>query len=157
MGVSHSGAEAAAKMQRLGMSLVNVQLDQVNEASRIVKASVMARAPSRLRGVGKRGARLGVRYRSGMYGGEAKSIVFVTGPWQLIEWDTKAHRIPRARKSRRARKRYAVIPGVGVRAYAEHPGTRGKHPWRTGVTAAIPAVQRVFESRVGFLVRQAFA
>jgi hypothetical protein len=61
----------------------------------------------------------------------------------LIESDTKAHDIPKARK--RGRRRVVVIPGVGVRASAHHPGTHGRHPWRAGVQksqAKIPAVLR---------------
>lgn len=104
-----------------------------------VKKSVLAEMAhagvtgGKLRGVGKRGARIGVRYD--LVGKNA--LVRATGPFHLLERPTKAHRTPKVRGSR-ARKRVVNIPGIGVRAYANVAGTRGKYPWAKGVEAALP-------------------
>jgi hypothetical protein len=64
----------------------------------------------------------------------------------LIESDTRPHRIPKQR--RRGKSRVIAIPGVGVRAYAQHPGTKGKHPWRKGTAKALPKVPAVIAGEV---------
>lgn len=123
-----------------------------------VKRSVLAQMQfagvqgGKLRGVGKRGAKVGVRYDL-----KANSAyVRATGPLHLLERNTKAHRIPRQRKTTRAKKRLLVIPGVGVRAFADHPGTRGKHPWAKGVAAARPVQERAHREALGDALRKAY-
>lgn len=99
-------------------------------------------APRGRLNVGKRGAKVGVRYdlRS-----DTEAIVRMTGPAQLIERDTKAHRIPRGTvgqgRRQRANTKRIVIPNVGVRMWAQHPGTKGKHPWEKGLQASLPDVR----------------
>ena len=106
---------------------------------------------SRLSGVGKRGAKVGARFD---IKGRDRVELKATGPLHLIERPTRAHRIPRQRK--RGRRRYAVIPGVGVRAYANHPGTRAKRTW----TRAVPKAQDAATDEIGKeysrWIRQAF-
>lgn len=155
MGSSRSGRELGRKLDRVAEDLEDLPLAAVKDGSQIVKASVLRYAPARLSGVGRRGARLNARYNVGNYGGEAKSRVFAVGPWQLVENDTRAHQVPKQRGGR-ARRRYAVIPGVGVRAYAKHPGTRGKRPWARGVEAALPKVRNLLSTRGGALLRRIF-
>lgn len=92
---------------------------------------------SRLSGVGKRGARVGVRFDER---GD-RTVMRAVGPMQLLANPTKARRIPRKRGPR-ARRRVVVIPGVGVRAYANHPGTPGKDTWRRGARQAQPKINR---------------
>lgn len=133
----------AVKTNRMVGELGRLENTTVKIAALAVKSSVLQQLQAagvndgRLSGVGKRGAKVGVSYTVTGH----TAIVKATGPFPLIESDTKAHRIPRER-GRRARKRYAVIPGVGVRAYADHPGTKGKHPWKKGVVAAQPVAER---------------
>jgi len=109
-----------------------------------VKTSVLAQLTAagvkdlKLRGVGKKGARIGVRYD---YTGPSSALVRATGPFHLIESDTVGHRIPKVRGSR-ARRRVVVIPGVGVRAFANVKGTKGKHPWAKGVAVALPIQEK---------------
>lgn len=132
-----------AKTAKMGTELQSLERRMVLVAAQTVKTSVQAQMQAagvdngRLRGVGKRGAKIGVRYD---LAGD-KALVRATGPFQLLERDTKAHRIPKVRGAR-ARKRVVVIPGVGVRAFAESPGTKGKHPWAKGVAAALPIQQK---------------
>lgn len=131
------------KTARMGDGLRRLEHQTVLIAAVSLKKSVEAQLliagvdNGKLRGVGKKGAKVGVRYD--LAGKTA--LVRATGPFQLIENATKAHRIPRTRGTR-ARKRYVVIPGVGVRAWANHPGTKGKHPWAKGVAAAIPIAEK---------------
>lgn len=144
------------KMDRTAVELARADRVAVERAAFTMKqytlASLRRAAPSgRLRGVGKKGARLGVRYD---VKGQRNPVALVraTGPWQFIENDTKAHQIPKAR-GRRARKRYAVTP-YGVFARVNHPGTKGKHPWRLGVAAGTPRAEREVRSSVtGALAR----
>lgn len=156
MGTSRSPDELAAKLGRLAGEYQDLPLTLVKESSFLTKTSIKGIAPARLRGVGKKGAKLDVRYNVGSYGDDAKSLVFATGPWQLIERSTRAHRIPRVRASARAKRRVVVIPSVGVRASANHPGAKGQHPWRKGVEAAQPAVRRLFETRSVLPLRRVF-
>lgn len=134
-----------AKTNKMVGELQRLETNTVKIAALAVKTSVLGQLQvagvkdGKLRGVGvgKNGAKIGVSFS--VTGRTA--LVKATGPFPLIESDTKAHRIPRE-QGKRGRKRYAVIPGVGVRAFADHPGTKGKHPWRKGVIAAQPAAER---------------
>jgi hypothetical protein len=138
--------EFANKMHRFANELQTAPRTIVGAGALQVKKSVQLQLAAagagsgRLRGAGRKGARIGVRYE--LYPTLAK--VFMFGPAHLLESDTKAHRIPRATQGRRGRRntKLIVIPGVGVRAWARHPGTRGKHPWRKGVNAALPDIGR---------------
>jgi hypothetical protein len=117
-------------------------------SAQIVKYSVQSQlavaAPRGRLNVGKRGARIGVRYD---LVSDTAAVVRMTGPAHLIERDTQAHRIPREARGRGRRQtrnvKHLYIPGVGVRMSAQHPGTKGKHPWAKGVTAAVPVVGKV--------------
>lgn len=148
------------KTNKMVGELGRLENSTVKLAAQTVKTSVLTQLQiagvqdQRLRGVGKRGAKIGVTYPP-VTGNS--TLVRATGPFQFIESDTKAHRIPRERAARgRARKRYAVIPGVGVRAYADHPGTKGKHPWQKGVEAARPAAAKIHHLALGQALTKAF-
>jgi hypothetical protein len=153
LGTSRSWGELAGKMQRAAVGVADVPREATGRASLVAKRALEAAAPKRLRGVGKKGAKLGVRYNVGNYPSGAQSLIYATGPWQLIEADTRPHRIPRQRGRRR---RYVVIPGVGVRASAQHPGTKGKHPWEKTTTALRPVLPRIYEAEVVSAFRKVF-
>lgn len=127
-------------------------------SARVIKLSVLAELQiagvqgGKLRGVGKRGAKIGVHYLVK----DRTAFVKATGPFQFIEGDTQAHRMPRARKTARAKKRVVVIPGVGVRAYANHPGTKGKHPWAKGVVASAPIQHKAHQLALADTIRRAY-
>jgi hypothetical protein len=154
MGVSRSPDQAARKLRTLTVAISDLPRAQVEDAALILKRNILALAPARLSGVGRKGARVGVRYNVGSYPDGAKALVFATGPFHLIERDTKAHRIPRER--RRGRRRYAVVPGVGPRARVQHPGTKGKHPFARGVQMSEAAVQRAVRSSTDVVLRRIF-
>jgi hypothetical protein len=146
--------EKTAKMEG---ELRNFERNMVLVTAQAVKTSVQTQMGGagvqngKLRGVGKKGAKIGVRYD--LVGETA--LVRATGPFHLIERDTKAHREPKVRGSR-ARKRLLVIPGVGVRASANHPGTKGKHPWAKGVLVAVPIAERAGGIALGKSIVKAY-
>lgn len=108
----------------------------------------------RLSGVGKRGAKVGARFALVGDTSNPTAYITATGPMQLLERDTKAHRIPRSR-GRRARKRYAVIGG---RPYsrAAHPGARGKGTFGKGVAEGAKGSGEIFHAEVARAVRGAW-
>lgn len=128
-------AEFAVKMRLAETAARGTPRVATEAAAQLTKKLVQANSPDRLRGVGKNGRKLGVRYTIVHGDDTSQALVFVTGPFQLIERNTSAHQIPRVRGPR-ARVRYAVIPGVGPRRSAQHPGTHGKHPFERSVAAA---------------------
>lgn len=157
MGVSHSPDQLAAKLKLLGREFGQLDKTTVRAAAQLAKEIEQAGAPRKLRGVGKHGALLGVRYTLSLSGDEPKALVFATGPWQLIEDDTKAHQIPRQRRSRTFEGVFghAVVPGGaeggvhgkrGVRTRVHHPGTHGKHPWAKALPKAEVAISRLFQT-----------
>lgn len=167
MGVSHSFGELGGKLTRLAGEYAELPNTLAPEAAQIAKRSVLAVSPSRLRGVGKKGANLSVAYNVSHSGGSAQALVFAKGPWQLIEGDTKAHQIPRQRSSASFEGVFghAVIPGGaeggvhgkgGVRTRVMHPGTHGKHPFRKGIEAARPLITRMFDTQGAFVLNRIF-
>ena len=147
-------ATFVAKTQKMESELRHFERNMVLVAAQAVKTSVQAQMAAagvnngRLRGVGKRGAKVGVSYA--ITGKTA--LVRATGPFHLIERNTKPHRIGQQKSEsglplvdasgQDVRRRLVVIPGVGVRAWANHPGTKGKHPWDKGVIAAVPVAEK---------------
>ena len=157
MGVSTSPAQLAAKIEALAVALNRGDDLLVVDAAKVAKGIIKAGAPGRLRGVGKHGATLNVRYTVSTSGDSPAALVFATGPWQLIERDTRPHQIPRQRSYATFEGVYghAVVPGGseapphgkrGVRTRVGHPGTKGKAPWRKGVERAITPITRVFRN-----------
>lgn len=151
-------AQFLAKTAKMGTELGTLEHRMAEIAALAVKKSVQTQLQAagvdngRLRGVGKKGAKIGVRYD---FGGRTTALVRATGPFHLIERTNKAHLIPKQRGAR-ARKRIVVIPGVGVRAYANHPGSKGKHPWAKGVVAAIPVQQKAQGLALAAALRKAY-
>lgn len=146
------------KTAKMGSELHALEHRSVEVAALAVKTSVLAQLQAagvengKLRGVGKSGQKIGVRYD---FGGRQTALVRATGPFHLLERDNKDHRTPKVRGGR-ARKRVVVIPGVGVRAYANVKGSKGKHPWAKGVHAALPVQARAQGLALGVALRKAY-
>lgn len=163
-------AQFAAKMSRLAAELPRDTEATTREAATFVKTTALAE----LRRVAPRqrlnAGRLNVRYdvRTGT---NPVALVKAVGPWQLIENDTRPHRIVSrysgGTRSRRAQtgvfgpirpgsirggRRAVVLTPYGYRRYARHPGTRGKHPWQKAMNRATPRIpdtyQRVLRRRL---------
>lgn len=126
-----------------------VQLSAALAAKKIHQARIGADSggDSRMSGVGKSGGKVGVRYKQ-----QGDTVVIeATGPLHLLERPTKPHKIrPRGKK-----RRGVVIPGVGVRASANHPGTRGKATWAKGRAAAEPKIRKEMRQGIFHIVSKA--
>lgn len=148
----------ALKTAKMGVELSTLEIRTVQIASLAVKNSVLAQMQvagvdgGKLRGVGKKGAKIGVRYDIA----GKRSLVRATGPFHLLERPTKAHRTPKEAKSGRAKRKVVNIPGVGVRAWANVAGTKGKYPWAKGVAAAMPIQNKAQGLALHQAVRKAY-
>lgn len=160
MGQSEHPYELAAKLLSFSGAVGAVPRSATRqvcmEAKKIMAASLAAAgAPSqRLRNVGKRGARLGVWWDVKDFGANTIGVIRATGPWQIIEWDTAPHQIPRQR--RRGRTRYVRFPDGGVRRSVQHPGTRGKRPWAKGALVVARTAPRLYQAGVAAAMSSAF-
>ena len=117
MGTSSSPAEFAAKLSKLGSELGDVRKPLTVTAlagKQIFAASAAGAGVSRL-----------ARARYDMRRGNTAIIRYAGAKAHLVNNPTKAHRIePRSRRGRRGRR--VITIGGDVRAFANHPGTRGK-------------------------------
>ncbi len=171
-----SGLEKFEKnMNALAAAMERTPRDVVAASARAYTTGIRSSINSvtnggRLRGVGKKGARVGVKYTL-FEGASPTAIVQATGPLQLIERDTKPHLIPRVTGSRRLRtasgrlskKRESTgrnVNGTTVLFFNNryvtgpigHPGTRGKHPFEKGVNrvevTAVAAAVTAFTNEI---------
>lgn len=131
-----------------------------------VRAETRTAAPGGvLSGVGRAGKKVGVQALPAPSG---DWLVKATGPFQLLERDTKAHVIPKhldaLNPSRRARQLRAGfkarkplnIPGIGFRRSVHHPGTTGKHPFEHGYDKYRPGVANVYQRQVAAAMQRTF-
>lgn len=176
MGTSRTALELGHKLNAAGDALVRANVTVVTRAALKVKLAAEAErtkvtgGDGRLSNVGRRGSRLGVASTVTPSGPSA--IVRATGPWQIVENDTRAHRITskyagstRARRSLtgvsgpqlpgsvRGGRRAVVLTPFGYRRYVRHPGTHGKHPWRKAMTVST----RNLSNEVATPIRDALA
>ena len=156
--IVHAGPDFTHRLKALSTSIEKGRRDTLvaaGVAGKRAHAAVIQRdsgGDSRLSGVGKRGAKVGVRFD---IRGERLTMK-ATGPLHFVANPMSPHRIPRVRKTNRAKRRVVVIPGVGVRAHARHPGTKGKNTWRRGVTSARPKVTKVMRSETANIIKRGF-
>lgn len=148
----------AARAGNLGPDLQANLRRGINAAALHTKRSIEAEmgaagiSGGRLRGVGTKGARIGVRYD--VKGTDNPvALVRATGPFHLIERSTRPHRITPKSRRRGQRKRAVAIPGVGPRASAQHPGTKAKAVFSKGVERAQPGVRRIVGESVMKAIR----
>lgn len=148
----------AASMGRMPQLLNEAQATGVRKAALHTTQKVRAEIRSatggsmRLSGVGKRGAKVGARFD--VKGStNPTALIRANGPIQLIERDTSAHTIlPRSGRRGKGRRRLrgakALKIGGRFAASAQHPGTRGKHPFAEGVDAAKGDTGPIFQAEV---------
>lgn len=102
----------------------------------------------RLSGVGRNGARVGARFDAVARGVEFKA----TGPLHFLANPMSPHKIT---PKKRSRAKVLAIPGIGPRASAMHPGTRGKDTWNKATPDARKAVADAFHDRQVNIIRRA--
>lgn len=152
-------SQFVAKLATLEARMNANVASSVGEAALVIKKGVQSRlvdaigADRRMSGVGKRGARVNVRYDvKGTVNPTA--LLRMTGPAHLIERNTSPHTITaRARTTtmsgRRRRGASALSLGNGrFAASVKHPGTKGKQPFERGVNAAAPSAQKILANAV---------
>lgn len=99
-----------------------------------------------------RGAKIGASYKLTPVS-PWSATVRATGPVPLIASRIKPHAIPKAGRRRR---KMLAIPGIGVRASVQHPGTKGKDTWDRGRKRAAPKVTKIIGRRTDEAVKRAF-
>ena len=133
MGTSTSAAQMAGKIDRLARDLGDTRRPLTATAmagKRIFAGTATAAGAARL-----------ARARYDIFGNRAV-IRYAGAKAHLVNNPTKPHRIePRAR--RRSRRRALTIGG-DVRAWANHPGTRGKRFFQAARTIATKELPRVY-------------
>lgn len=167
----------ARQMSTLANRMERNVAGSVGKAALVLKTSVQANLRTavgsdlRMSGVGRRGAKVGVRYDvKGQRNPTA--LLRATGPVPLVERNTSPHTIlPRGvgrvqgRRTKLARQAarqnlydalFAGTVGAGVRPLAlgngrfayrvSHPGTRGKQPFEKGIERATPAAQKILRN-----------
>jgi hypothetical protein len=177
-GAKITGPSIPDIMGRLGGAIKKGQTETLYKASAKAKTIQQQHMRSaiggdmRMSNVGKRGARISIRYKVGKKGELPWASISVRGPAQMIERDTRAHMIyPRGTKGARNRNRVKagpiavkhkrgnmIMPPVSdFRKSAFHPGTKGKHPFARGQKAAQPAVLRNLRTNTFRIIKAAAA
>lgn len=149
MGVSSSPQELAGKLNRLAKDIGDVKVP-LNATALHVKNLMQASAA----GAGALGARPGkrrkiaVRYSLKGAGTHMVAVIGYEGPAHLINNPTGRHRIeprrPRGRATGRRRGAMALTINGSVRAWANHPGTSGKHFFEKAKAVAERTAPRVY-------------
>ncbi len=157
MGASSSTAQLVAKLATAGQNVEVAARAGLNAGGMIVKTTAVAHLAAagagsgRLRGVGKSGGRIGVRYRIVATKDGAAVDIGMTGAAHLLERDTKPHGIePRKNKTLK------FANGDFRPFVAHHPGTRGKHPWEKSLLVSLPMVPKVMQQTVTASLVRAF-
>ncbi|MEO6570323.1 MAG: hypothetical protein ABIO83_02135 [Ilumatobacteraceae bacterium] len=155
--LSRAGPDFVQRLSKLSTAVEKGKRDTLQQAAleaKRVQVDEIRRdtGDGRLSGVGKRGAKVGARFD---FRGDGQVVVKATGPLHFVANPMSPHRIPKLRTS--GRRRFIVIPGVGVRANAMHPGTRGKNTWVDGRRQAEPKITKVMQSETANIVKRGFS
>lgn len=158
------------KLDRIAVELRGAQRSAVERAALVMATAVRRQiqsatgGDSRMSGVGKKGAKVGVGYDvKGT--NNPTALLRARGPLHLIERDTKPHLIFRkndrvkgkgAGRANRQTMYEELFGGQGAyrggnlklldggfRKVVKHPGTKGKHPFEHGVTKSRPAAEQI--------------
>lgn len=155
MATSTSAAQFASRIAKMGQAVKDAPKVAVKAAALSMKGDIeKARnaavgGDGRMSRVGKKGAKLGVNFK--IHGDGMEARMKATGPWPLIESNIPAHRIGPKKKGGR---RGIAFRGV-VRASAQHPGTKGKKPWKKGVDSGTPKAVKILREQTINAVRKA--
>lgn len=153
MGTSTSIDQFAAKITKAGTNLKEAEQVSIVESAQAGKAIMLANMGfTRMRGVGRKGARVGVRYT--VKGGSSPSVLLgYFGPVHLANNPTSPHRIEP--KSGRSGKKAIVVGGQPV-ANADHPGTAGKKFFERSKPQVQQTAGKILERSVQTALRRSF-
>ena len=163
-------AEFAAQSARFPAELEKARRKATKDVAvglaNAIRAETRTAAPGGvLIGVSRKGAKVGVQALPAPSG---DWLVKATGPFQLLERDTKGHTIPKtlaaAGSDKRKRQQRAgfrgrkvlLIPGIGYRRSVHHPGTKGKHPFEHGFDRYSPGVANVYQRQLLAAMQRTF-
>lgn len=150
MGVSNSPRELAGKINGFAKDVGNVKVPLNATALHVKKLMQASAAGAGALGKKPKGKRrlINVRYDLKGSGAHMAAVVGYTGPAHLLNNPTRPHRIeprrPRGSATRRRRGASALVINGNVRAWANHPGTRGKRFFESAKAAAHQTAPRVF-------------
>ena len=164
MPTTRTTTDFAARIMQIGMAAQKSQKDAVFRASMLVKQEIEKELT---RAIGGDHVMSNLRNKSGFkrfsVGFNIKgttnptSLIRARGPWGLVENGAKPHSIPKrgqlARRSRLGRGGFSdrkAMPINGNFRYVvrNHPGTRGKQPFRKGLDRATPRAIKVLHTTV---------
>lgn len=150
---SSVGRDLGRKFDRMGSEVHRAVPSAVRAGALALTTAVRAEiqratGDGRLSGVGRNGARVGARFDQR---GPNQAVVKATGPLHLIERDTKPRTIQP--KKRRGAKALRLADGSFV-ASAQHPGTKGKHPFAKGIQKGRPAAERAVRNPVSLALKK---
>jgi len=173
--VGLQGPNLGAGLAKLAHAIEGGTADAVEDAAKQAKAIHAARISSDsggdnvLSGVGKSkgrkgGAKVGVHYRITKRKASASGFIKATGPLHFLDRPTKARTIRSAHAFTRGGRRRNIIgptkagvlfiPGIGYRAWANHPGTRGKGTWTKAAKEAQPVIKKALGGRMVSVVKK---
>lgn len=171
-------SQLSAQLDRVGKAIEDSKTPALKAATTVMTVSIVKYRDNAVGSDGRmshvKNGKLGVKTTVLESSGTVEAI----GPWQLIEFDTRAHqetgKLPKigGRGATRARKQRdlniafgatGAFSGVrplrtpfGPRYRVQHPGTKGKHPFRKGVEAGEPAAIKRFNTTAVDAVRKVF-
>lgn len=162
MGFSSSPAVLAGKLDRYAAGMDAAANTATGKAALAVKTAALAELSAvgvhgaRLRNVGRKGRKLGVRYT--IKGGPTPTaIVSATGPWPLVEENVPAHLIPRGTRRRDRKKRpHLFFNEHWWTGPVRHPGTTGKHPWGKAWRKSRRYVRPIYDEQMVTYLRKSF-
>lgn len=159
-------AAMTRRLEKVAGEITRMPKDTVEATAKVAVDRIKAQGPQ-FRAM--KGRRLGARYRMVLLGGEPQAIVtpVPAGLWAISEAGAKPHIITgkKGKGSRRNRQRRIAdgdtsgltpigIPGIGVRAYAHHPGRKGKPHWSSIIDRARPELTRLAQNRFSDAVKR---
>lgn len=167
-GLGAAGSLLDRQLDQLADTAKRMQTRGEQAAARAMQAAVAANLggnPIVMRGVGKFGARVGVRVStlggqmSGpgfIAAGGSTVVVRMTGPAHLLERDTNRHPVGTGALGDAHGHRMRMPDGRWVTGPFTAGGSEGKYPFRRGVEEARPVLARVLQAEVNAAARSIF-
>jgi hypothetical protein len=159
MGTSRSAAQLGKKIDRVAKELRDQKgaLNKTGLAGKriflVAGAGVVGRKPA--------GKRKIINARYDLTRDGRGVVIGYTGPAHLVMNPTRPHRIeprrPRGGSRRRRRGQQALTIGGNVRAWANHPGTKGKPAFKNARATAVRVLPGVYQkAQITEPLRKAF-